>query len=131
MKSTTSDWVSKAEGHFNQMTAEAQYTATENRNYANIRFFAGQCAEKYIRAKLWEAGRASMALDNKIHNIAVLLDEVVDVEDVEPECEASREDLVFLCRYLSESADEKSALDAQRRCCRFRTAARKALGLEI
>ncbi|GAJ07548.1 unnamed protein product, partial [marine sediment metagenome] len=59
------------------------------------------------------------------------------VVDLELEWEAFREDLAYLSdfavsfRYPGESTDQKSALDAQRRCCRFRTAARKALGLEI
>jgi len=49
---------------------------------------------------------------------------------------ARREDLAYLSdfavtfRYPGESADAESAIDAQRRCRRFRNAARETLGLE-
>ena len=39
-------------------------------------------------------------------------------------------DFAVTFRYPGESADRESALDVQRRCRRFRSAARKALGLE-
>ncbi len=38
-------------------------------------------------------------------------------------------DFAVTFRYPGESADKESALDAQRRCRRFRNTARKALGL--
>lgn len=128
MKPLTAEWVAKAEADF--ATMERECRATENLNYDGICFHAQQCAEKYLKARLCEAEIGF----GKIHDLVALLEQVLDLE---LEWEAFREDLAYLSdfavsfRYPGESTDEKSALDAQRRCCRFRTAARKALGLEI
>lgn len=128
MKPLTAEWVAKAEADF--ATMERECRATENLNYDGICFHAQQCAEKYLKARLCEAEIGF----GKIHDLVALLEQVLDLE---LEWEAFREDLAYLSdfaasfRYPGESTDQESALDAQRRCCRFRTAARKALGLEI
>jgi HEPN domain-containing protein len=92
-------------------------------------FHAQQCAEKYLKARLCEADRPFA----KIHDLGVLLDQVVDLE---PAWELMRPDLRFLSdfavtyRYPGLSADRKTALDARKRCRAFRQAARLALGLK-
>jgi len=127
MKPMTVEWVGKAEGDFAMMERECQ--ATENPNYDGICFHAQQCAEKYLKARLCEAGVSF----GKIHDLVALLEHILDVE---PEWEEFREDLAYLSdfavsfRYPGESADRESAVDAQRRCRQFRDAARKALCLE-
>jgi HEPN domain-containing protein len=127
MKPMTTEWVAKAEADFSTMERECQ--AAENPNYDGICFHAQQCAEKYLKARLCERDISF----GKIHDLVALLEQALAVE---PEWEIFREDLAYLSdfavtfRYPGESADRDSALDAQRRCERFRKAAREALGLE-
>lgn len=127
MKPLTVEWVAKAKGDFAMVERESR--ARKNPNYEGICFHAQQCAEKYLKARLCEA-TLSFA---KTHDLLALLEQVIVAE---PAWEASREDLAFLSdfavtyRYPGESADRESALDARRRCRRFRREARKALGLE-
>ncbi len=126
MKPMTAEWVAKAEGDFALMERECQ--VTENPNYDGICFHAQQCAEKYLKARLCEEDITF----SKIHDLVALLDQVLEIE---PAWESFREDLAYLSdfavtfRYPGESADAESAFDAQRRCHRFRNAARDVLGL--
>ena len=69
---------------------------------------------------------------SKTHDLVVLLELVLAVE---PLWTSFREDLAYLSdfavsfRYPGEVADRESALDARRRCRRFRLAARETFGL--
>ncbi|MCK4914435.1 MAG: HEPN domain-containing protein [Planctomycetes bacterium] len=127
MKPITDEWIAKAEGDFAMMERECK--VQENPNYDGICFHAQQCAEKYLKARLCEAGITF----NKIHDLTALLEQALAIE---PAWETFREDLAYLSdfaitfRYPGESADEESALDAQRRCRLFRNAARNAFGLD-
>jgi len=126
MKQITSEWVAKAEGDYATLDREAR--ARSNPNYDGTCFHAQQCAEKYLKARLTEAGIEFA----KIHDLVALLEQVLDVE---PMLEVYREDLAFLSdfavgfRYPGESADKESAMEARRRCRAFRKAAREALRL--
>ena len=127
MKSTTNEWVNKAEGDFHVMEREAR--ARKNLSYDGICFHAQQCVEKYIKARLCEANLPI----KKIHDLEKLLDRVVTIE---PTWELFRPDFALLTgfavnfRYPGESADREMALDARRRCRLFRQTARAALGLK-
>ncbi len=127
MKPIAAEWLSKAEADF--ATMERECGVRTNPNYDGMCFHAQQCAEKYLKARLCEADIPF----SKIHDLVALLEQVLDVE---PAWETFREDLAYLSdfavtfRYPGESANRESALDAQRRCRRFRNAARNALGLE-
>jgi HEPN domain-containing protein len=127
MKPMTDEWIAKAEADF--ATMERECKAVENPNYDGICFHAQQCAEKYLKARLCEADISF----SKIHDLVALLEQTLVIE---PAWESFREDLAYLSgfavsfRYPGESAEKKSALDAQRRCRRFRNAARKTLKLE-
>lgn len=126
MKQVAREWVDKAEGDFAVMERESR--ARKNPNYDAVCFHAQQCAEKYLKARLTEAGAGF----GKIHDLVALLDQALDCE---PMWEIYREDLAFLSdfavsyRYPGESADRESAVDARRRCREFRLAARAALDL--
>ncbi|MCH7592707.1 MAG: HEPN domain-containing protein [Planctomycetes bacterium] len=127
MKQIAAEWVTKAEGDFAILERECR--ARKNPSYDGACFHAQQCAEKYLKARLCEAGRSSA----KTHDLVSLLDRLLDRE---PMRDAYREDLAFLSdfavmfRYPGESADREAALDARRRCRTFRRAARESLGLE-
>jgi HEPN domain-containing protein len=126
MKPITSEWVSKAEGDFAMMERESR--ARRNRSYDGICFHAQQCAEKYLKARLAEAGVSIV----KTHDLITLLEQVLSLE---PTWELLRIDLAFLSdfavayRYPGESADRGSAVDARRHCRAFRAVARHSLGL--
>ncbi len=128
MKPVTEEWVMKAEGDFAMLERESR--ARKNPNYDGICFHAQQCAEKYLKARLCEAG-ISFA---KIHDLVALLEQILAVE---PFWQIYREDLAFLTdfsvsyRYPGESADKECAKDARNRCRIFRKAARLSLGLKV
>jgi HEPN domain-containing protein len=96
--------------------------------YSAIAFHAQQCAEKYLKARLCEAGRSIP----RVHDLCALLDLVGDLD---PSWGVMRGDLRFLTdfavsyRYPGGGADRNTALDARRRCRTFRLAARRSLGL--
>lgn len=128
MRPIAAEWISKAEGDFAIVQRECR--ARKNPSYDGVCFHAQQCAEKYLKARLSQAGVSF----GKIHDLVALLEQVLHIE---PTWEAYREDLAFLSdfavtfRYPGESADREAALDARRRCHRFRQAARKAMALDV
>jgi HEPN domain-containing protein len=127
MKPMTAEWVEKAEGDFAIVLRESR--ARKNPSFDGICFHAQQCAEKYLKGRLCEAGMEFA----KVHDLTSLLNDVLQVE---PGWERFREDLAYLSdfavayRYPGESADKATAADARKRCRKFRLAARASLGLE-
>jgi HEPN domain-containing protein len=128
MKPTTAEWVAKAEDDFSVMEREGQVVV--HPSYDAVCFHAQQCAEKYLKARLCEAG----AIFGRTHDLTALLDQVLDSE---PAWEQFREDLAYLSdfavsvRYPGELVDRDSAWEAQRRCRAFRIAARQSLDLDV
>ena len=126
MKPLTAEWVLKAEADF--ATVEREGRARKAPNFDGMCFHAQQCAEKYLKARLAEGGMSVP----RVHDLVALLELVLPRE---PFWEGFREDLAYLSdfavnyRYPGEVSDRATALDARRRCRRFREAARKALGL--
>ncbi|HUS92824.1 MAG TPA: HEPN domain-containing protein [Phycisphaerae bacterium] len=126
MNPATAEWLAKAEADFGTMTREAQ--VKENANYDDVCFHAQQCAEKYLKARLCEAGTAFP----RTHDLTALL---ALVTAAEPGWQAHEEDLAYLTdfgvffRYPGESADRDMAEEAQRRCRSFRDTARESFGL--
>lgn len=126
MKPITAEWVTKAEADF--ATAQRESRVRKNPNYDGICFHYQQCAEKYLKARLYEAEVPF----GKVHDLVALLDQVLKVE---PDWEIFRKDLAYLSdfavvfRYPGESADKKSAVEAKRLCSFFRKIARSSLRL--
>ena len=127
MKPMTAEWVVKAEGDFATMRREGR--VAEQPNYEAICFHAQQCAERYLKARLYEA----QIPFGKIHDLMALLDQV---SGVEPGWERFREDLAYISHlavtfnYPGETADAESAARAEQCCRRFRDAAREVLRSE-
>lgn len=125
MKPLTLEWMHKAEGDF--AIVERESRARKNPSYDGVCFHAQQCAEKYLKARLTEAGIKF----EKIHDLTSLLDLVIPVE---PLWESFRIDLAYLSdfavnfRYPGESADRTVALRARNLARSFRNAARETLG---
>jgi len=126
MKRIALEWIAKAEGDF--ATVERESRARTRRNNDAICFHAEQCVEKYLKARLAEAGVSFP----KTHDLTILLDLI---KSVEPMWEVFRRDLAFLTecavkfRYPGESADRKTATEALKICRAFRKAARESIGL--
>ena len=126
MNPLTTEWATKAEGDF--ATLQRECDVVDNPNYDGICFHAQQCAEKYLKARLCQAGITF----TKIHDLVALLEQVLAIE---PSWEKFRKDLAYLSdfaitfRYPGESADKQAALDAQKMCISFRKAARDSLGI--
>ena len=126
MKPLSAEWVAKAEGDF--ASAQRELKARKSPNFDAACFHAQQCAEKYLKARLQEAGSPF----GRSHHLTVLLDMALHLE---PMWEACRMDLTVLTayavefRYPGEAATLPLAKEAVRRCAAFRLMARASLGL--
>ena len=68
MNPLTLEWIEKAEGDF--ATAQRELRARKIPNYDAVCFHSQQCAEKYLKAMLQEAG----VVFSRTHNLVVLLE---------------------------------------------------------
>ena len=127
MKQLTAEWIAKAEGDFSIVERESR--ARLNPSYDGVCFHEQQCVEKYIKARICEAGFSVQ----KVHDLTTLLDQVLPFE---PMWEAYRRELSYLSdysvnvRYPGESSDRQTALQARGFCRAFRKTARAALGAD-
>ena len=127
MNPLTSEWVEKAEGDF--ATAARESRVRKAPNYDGVCFHAQQCAEKYLKAVLQEAGIAFA----RTHNLAALLDPIVAME---PSWEIMRPALRQLTnysvnvRYPGETADKATARECLAVARHVRSLARLRLGLK-
>jgi HEPN domain-containing protein len=126
MNPLTDEWIAKAEGDLR--TAEREIQADEGPNYDAVCFHAQQCAEKYLKARLVEAGVSFP----KTHDLGALLDLVLPVEpaweDLRGELNSLTDQAVEV-RYpglFSEKEDAEGSLTIARR---VRQVVRQALGL--
>lgn len=126
MKPLTREWVEKAEADF--ISAQRELRARKRPNYDASCFFAQQCIEKYIKARLQEANIEF----GKIHDLVKLLDLASSVEPLwEPYRPTFRPLSAYAVafRYPGESADKEEAAEALKICREFRKTARQSLGL--
>lgn len=126
MKPDTVIWVDRAESDFAML--EHGPWARNEPSYDRICFYAQQCVEKYLKARIREAGVSHA----KVHDLITLLEQVLDAE---PEWEKLRKDLAYLSEFALHFHDvyrstKEEALEGQRLCRIFRAIARKALGLK-
>jgi HEPN domain-containing protein len=126
MKPITREWISKAEGDWT--AASLLFRARRTTNYDATCFHAQQSAEKYLKARLEEAGLSS----GKTHDLVRLLTLVLPVE---PSWNVLRQDLIVLTnfavdyRYPGSSATKADAKDAVQRCRKVRLMVRRSFGL--
>lgn len=127
MKPLTREWVEKAEQDWGSLQREIR--ARKNPNYDAACFFAQQCVEKYIKARLVEAN----IYFKKVHDLSYLLGLV---ERIEPLWTSYEEEMRLLTdyavefRYPGASADLEIAKLARKVCKSFRSIARQSLGLK-
>jgi HEPN domain-containing protein len=126
MTPSAKEWVEKAEA--DHLSAGREYRARNRPNYDASCFFAQQCAEKYLKARLVEEGIAFP----KTHDLEALLDMILSKE---PLWETLRQSLVDITsyavafRYPGESATREMARTALTHAKRLRQEVRQSLGL--
>ncbi|MBI3170893.1 MAG: HEPN domain-containing protein [Chloroflexi bacterium] len=127
MKPLTREWVDKAESDWISLHREIR--ARNNPNYDAACFFAQQCVEKYIKARLVEAD----IYFRKVHDLTYLLDLAAEIEPLWISYEQEFRlltDYAVEFRYPGASADIVSAKNALKTCKSFRTTARFSLGIK-
>jgi HEPN domain-containing protein len=126
MKSTTREWLSKAEGDYDVVLL-LRHSRKRSRD-DTICFLCQQCAEKYLKARLIESAVAFP----KTHDLVELLHLV---QPIEPLWMAMRSQLDELSKYAVEvryrgfTATAALARETFRTCQRVRELARASLGL--
>jgi len=126
MKPLTREWVEKAEGDYR--SAKRELTVRPP-NCDLVCFLAQQCAEKYLKARLVEAGMAF----SKTHDLEELLDAVAPLE---PSLRKLRKQLASLTdravdvRYPGEWASEEVARESFATCQIVRHQLRGSLGVD-
>ena len=126
MKLSTREWVEKAEADL--ATARRELRARRQPNYDAACFHAQQCVEKYLKARLVEAGIRF----SKIHDLEHLLNAVLPVELLWESFRAKLGELTSFAvsfRYPGESATRGLARTAVADCQAIRGAIRISLGL--
>ena len=126
MNPLVDEWVAKAEGDFN--TAQRELQVADVPNYDAVCFHAQQCVEKYLKAKLVNAGIEF----EKTHDLGIILDMLVPHE---PSWEELREDMDSLAglavevRYPGYCAEAQDAAEALEIALRVRRIVRQGFGL--
>lgn len=126
MTPLTEEWVQKAEGDWH--VAQHELDAPDSPSYDAICFHCQQCAEKYLKARLTEAGVSFP----RTHNLLFLLDLLLPIR---PDWDRFRDALRRLdqasvqFRYPGASATEEIAREMLEDCRAVRAALRTSLGL--
>jgi HEPN domain-containing protein len=128
MKRITREWIKKAEGDWHD--ALRAYRARKHPNYDSTCFHAQQCVEKYLKARLDEAGIAF----GKTHDLPFLLRLALYVE---PQWTNLRRPAKALnayavdIRYPGRVATKARAKKAIADCRQIRRAVRTVFGLPL
>ena len=126
MKASTREWVKKAEEDFLAASSLARRRSKPLWNI--VCFHAQQAIEKYLKARMEEAGLAIP----KTHDLLHLLNLLAKVEPLWPPYQTAFSLLVSYAgqtRYPGSSVCKSDARHAMKVCRQFRLEARRALGL--
>lgn len=126
MNPKTEEWIKKAEGDWRTMIRESRVKTDPN--FEAVCFHAQQCAEKYFKARLFDA---SIPFD-KIHDLDILLKGLLAIEPAWAVHRTAAIELTSFAvefRYPGMEAEKSDAEDAVKHCTAIRTAVRIALGL--
>jgi HEPN domain-containing protein len=107
MNPLTLEWINKAEGDLN--TAKREFRVRTSANLDAVGFHAQQCAEKYLKARIQEAGLRV----RRTHDLCELLDVVqpvpLQLQALRPQLEALTRFAVEY-RYPGTTATDKAAV---------------------
>jgi HEPN domain-containing protein len=126
MKPEVPEWISKAEGDF--LTAEREARVRKSPTYDSVCFHAQQCIEKYLKARLIEAG----IYFPRIHDLGQLLNLITPVEPLWESFRLAFNRVSYYAvdfRYPGELSTKEDAQEALKICREFRKLARQSLGL--
>jgi len=107
-----------------------EFRARKNLNYDAVCFHAQQCAEKYLKSRLQEAG-ISFA---KTHNLLHLLSSVLTIEPNWTNLQNSSAFLTVFAvkyRYPGSSSNKSEAKEAVKNCRLIRNTVRQSFNLPI
>jgi HEPN domain-containing protein len=122
------EWIEKAEEDFH--VAQREYRARKNPGYNAACFHAQQCAEKYLKARLQEAGVAFP----RTHSLPALLQLVLPIEPLWAAMNPALNSLTIYgvnFRYPGANATKADARRAVNDCCLVRKEVRLSLGLDV
>ncbi|HZK80269.1 MAG TPA: HEPN domain-containing protein [Humisphaera sp.] len=126
MKTTTREWVDKAEADYAAALLLRRSRKKHTRDIVCFHF--QQCVEKYMKARLEEAGVAF----TKTHDLERLLDLAIPIEPawapLRPAL-AAITDYAVEVRYPGRTTTPAEALTVSRSTARIRTLIRRSLGL--
>ncbi len=128
MNPKTLEWIAKAEGDW--ATTNREYLVPKDANYDAVCFHAQQCAEKYLKARMFDAG----ILFAKIHDLEILLNALLPIE---PNWISMRNEALVLSsfavefRYPGATAIKSDAKEAVKHCRLIRNLVRESFGLPI
>jgi HEPN domain-containing protein len=126
MTAQTRQWVLKAEADYDVVLLLRR--SRKPSRFDAIRFHCQQCAEKYLKARLQEAGIRFP----KTHDLAALLMMLATIEPIwlhlQPEL-AALTDAAVEFRYPNNWASNTDARDAYATCSRLRKVARRSFGI--
>jgi HEPN domain-containing protein len=120
MKPNTQPWVDKAEEDWD--VAQSLARKRKRPAFNAVCFFAQQCAEKYLKARLEEAGIPC----KRTHDLEVLLKLALPLE---PTRNVLLADAQY--RYQGASATKADAVQAIKSCRRLRKMIRPSFGLPV
>lgn len=126
MKQATLEWVKKAEEDYLAALALARRRKTPLHN--SVCFHCQQCAEKYLKARIEEAGIRIP----KTHDLEVLLDALLPIEPLWASLRAAMQNLTDFAvdfRYPGMAATKQDARTAIRDCKTVRAEVMSALRL--
>ncbi|HTV41112.1 MAG TPA: HEPN domain-containing protein [Candidatus Sulfotelmatobacter sp.] len=127
MNPLTREWVEKAEGDF--LVAVQIMRRKKQRVYDAVCFHCQQAVEKYLKARLTEAGLACP----RTHDLPALLILLLPVEPLWKSYETAAKSLTDYAvnfRYPGNSATLAEARKALKHCRSLRVEARRSLGLK-
>jgi len=126
MNPKTQEWIDKAEGDW--ATLMREYRVRKNPNYDAVCFHAQQCAEKYLKARLFDSGISFL----KTHDLERLLN---DLSPIEPSWISMRNEAIVLTsfavefRYPGIKAAKSDSKEAVKHCRQIRKTVRQSFGL--
>ena len=128
MKTETDEWIVKAEGDWAVMNRE--HKVTDNPNYDAVCFHAQQCAEKYLKGRLFEADVSF----KKTHDLLNLLDDISKIEKSWTGLEEILSELTSFAvayRYPGFAATKEQSNKSVEYCSLIRKLVRESFGLPI
>ena len=128
MKPITLEWIDKAEGDW--YSAQRETRARKRPNYDAACFHAQQCVEKYLKAKLEEAGIGFSRTHNLIHLLTLVLAVEPTWTVLQPRLTALNVYAIAF-RYPGISATKSNAANALKDCREVRRIIRQSFGLPV